>query len=369
MGSAWYEIENEPEVASPALLVYPERIAENIARMLRRVDSSDRLRPHVKTHKMKQVVRLQQEAGLERFKCSTIAEAEMLAQCGAKDVQIAYQLVGPNVGRMAELAAAFPQVRFSCLVDDPRAASELSSAVVGVGASIGLLVDLDVGLGRSGISAGEAAFELYRLLDDLEGVRPAGLHVYDGHIKDSDLEERRRRVEHDFAAVWTLRDQLLAAGLSVPEVVAGGSPTFSVHAENEDTTCSPGTCLFWDFGYASRFPDLDFLYAAVLLTRVISRPDGNRLCLDLGYKAIAADNPQPRAMFFGLPDAKAVVHNEEHLTIETSRAQDYDLGSVLYAVPYHICPTTALHREVFVVENGRVHGTWQVAARDRRLSI
>ncbi len=159
----------------------------------------------------------------------------------------------------------------------------------------------------------------------------------------------------------------------MPRVVWGGTPTFAVHAPRtaHDATieCSPGTCVLWDASYAAHLPDLDFLHAAVLLTRVISRPGPNRLCLDLGYKSVASEMPHPRAIFPALPDARALTHSEEHLVIETARAADFPVGTALYALPWHICPTVALHDRVHVVRDHRLVDEWPVTARARRLSI
>src|SRR6185295_5116044 len=115
--SDWFAVENAGEVPSPALLLYPERIRENIRRMIRLAGGANRLRPHLKTHKLAEVVRMQLEEGLTKFKCATIAEAEMAAGAGAKDVLIAYPIVGPNVNRLLELVKTFPVTAFSCVAD------------------------------------------------------------------------------------------------------------------------------------------------------------------------------------------------------------------------------------------------------------
>ena len=109
--------------------------------------------------------------------------------------------------------------------------------------------------------------------------------------------------------------------------------------------------------------------AVVLLTRVVSRPAPNRLCLDLGHKAVAAENPHPRVMLFGLEDATAVGHSEEHLVLETDRAGDFPVGSALYGVPWHVCPTVALYNDAVVVRQGRADVRWPVTARARTLTI
>jgi D-serine deaminase-like pyridoxal phosphate-dependent protein len=304
-----------------------------------------------------------------KFKCATIAEAEMAAASGAPDVLLAYQPVGPNVKRFVHLVETFSGTRFSAVVDDEATIRLLSDAAVDAGVTLDLFLDLDGGMHRTGVAPGERAVEVYRLLSTLPGVRAAGLHMYDGHVHDTDLEARQQAADAAFAHVEQMRNALVAAGLAVPVVVAGGTPTFALHARRASVECSPGTSVFWDFGYSTILPDLDFVPAVALLTRVISRPDGNRLCLDLGHKAVASENPHPRVQIFGLEDAKAVGHSEEHLVLETDRAGDYPVGSMLYGIPWHVCPTVALHNEAVVVRNGRAEERWQVVARARTLTI
>jgi D-serine deaminase-like pyridoxal phosphate-dependent protein len=365
----WYTLSNAAEIDSPALLVYPERVRENVRRMVALAGGTARLRPHVKTHKMAEVIRLQCAAGIERFKVATVAEAEMAADAGGADVLLAHQPVGPRAARFARLVASRPGTKFSTIVDDAAALRSLSAALSSQGVVADVLLDIDLGMGRTGIAPGPAAVELYRLLADLPGVQPGGLHVYDGHIRDRDLARRTTDCEAAWAAVETLRRDLAAMGLPCPVVVAGGTPTFPIHARYADRECSPGTCVFWDASYASKFPDLEFLHAAVLLTRVLSKPGPGRLCFDLGYKAVASDNPDPRVVFPEIADARTVNHSEEHLVIETARAADYRVGDVVYALPWHVCPTTALYPEVVVVEGGRATGRWPVTARNRAITV
>ena len=369
-GERWYAVTNIDKVPSPALLVYPIRIEENIRRMLSMAGETARLRPHVKTHKMAEVVRLQQAAGIEKFKWATIAEAEMLARCPVADVLLAYQMVGPNAHRFASLVAQYPDTRFSTIVDDARTVRQLDQALAEGGQTAEVLLDVDVGMQRTGVAPGPHAVTLYLLIDSLPSLTAGGLHAYDGHLRDRDLPARIEKADAAFATIDELRNDLIEAGLEVPRVVVGGTPTFPTHARREGVECSPGTCLLWDAGYAAKLPDLDFLHAAVVATRVVSKTGDDRLCLDLGHKAIAADSPNPRVILFDLPDARTIVHNEEHLTIETGRAAQYRVGDVLYGVPVHICPTCALHREAYVVNSdGRVDDRWPIAARDRILSI
>ncbi|MCL5099176.1 MAG: D-TA family PLP-dependent enzyme [Candidatus Omnitrophica bacterium] len=370
----WFEVENLVELDSPALLIYRDRLGANLRRMIDVAGRVDRLRPHIKTHKIAEVISIEIALGITKFKCATIAEAELAADSGVTDLLLAYPLVGPNIQRLAAMAKARPGTRFSTIADDAEVIRALSHTLQAAEShchspGIEVLLDIDVGQHRTGVSDHSEAVRLYGLIASMPGLRPGGLHAYDGHISDSDLAARTAACEAAFAPVAKLRHELLEMGLSVPRVVAGGTPTFPIHAQRGDVECSPGTCVFWDAGYATKLPDLRFTPAALVLTRVVSKPGINRLCLDLGHKAIASEMPHPRVRFLNLPDARAVAHSEEHLTVETPRAAQRRIGDCLYGVPWHICPTVALYREAVVIQDGKAIGRWRIAARDRRLTF
>lgn len=375
--SPWYEIRDVAAIPSPALLIYRQRVEENVKRMLAIPGGPARLRPHIKTHKMREMLELQLALGITKFKCATLAEAEMAARAGVPDLLLAYQPVGPNIAGVAELVRAFPRTGFSVLCDDAGLLGELSKTMrslnrstkgQGTDAKLEVLLDLDVGQHRTGLTPDAKAVELYRLTGSLPGIMPGGLHAYDGHIGDSDPAARAVACKAALEPVLALRRQLTAADLPVPRLVAGGTPTFPIHARESDRECSPGTCVFWDASYAARFADMPFVPAALVLTRVVSKPGHNLLCLDLGHKAIASEMPHPRVEFLNLEDANFVTHSEEHLVVETPRAAGFNLGDCLYGIPRHICPTVALHAEAVVIENGKTSEHWRVVARDRQLT-
>ncbi|MBS0210691.1 MAG: D-TA family PLP-dependent enzyme [Planctomycetes bacterium] len=366
---SWYHLTDPSSTPSPALLVYRQRVVDNIQRMVAIAQNPNRLRPHVKTHKMAEVVALEQAAGIDKFKCATIAEAEMTARCGAADVLISYPQVGPNIGRLVKLAETFPDTRWSVTFDNLEQMLALDEAAAPVSGRIEMLLDLDVGMHRTGVAPDETAVAWYRRLAEARHVRPGGLHLYDGHIRQRDVAERRAAVDEAFAPVAELRTFLKSQSLPVPRVVAGGSFSFPIHAHRADVELSPGTTTFWDRGYGINIPDLPFEPAVMLLTRVVSRQPGNQLCLDLGYKAVSADQADGRVYFPDLPDARMVGHSEEHLVVESAAGANLRVGDVLYGMPWHVCPTVALHAEALVVHRGQVIDRWAVAARDRRLTI
>ncbi len=369
---AWPHVIDESALPTPSLVLWPDRIARNIDAMLAMVGgNASRLRPHVKTHKLGPLVRLQIARGIARYKAATIAEAEMTAEAGAADVLLAYPAVGPTVDRLIALAQKFPTVRFSTLVDHPDGLAALAGAAQRAQTRLGVWMDIDCGQHRTGIVPGPAATGLYRAMIATSALENRGLHVYDGHIHLADPAARRSAFDEAMAPFEAWRQGLLDAGLPVPATVAGGSPTFRFHAEADDgRQCSPGTTVLWDAGYGGRFPDLPFEPAAVLLTRVVSKLSPGRFTLDLGHKAVAADPAPPRVLIPECPEATFPSHSEEHLVVECPHADSFRIGQVLHAIPMLICPTVALHAVALVVdESGAVCGTWPIAARARRLTV
>src|SRR3954464_13332883 len=138
-----YALSDPASVFSPALVFFPELIRQNISRVVEMAGTPDRLRPHVKTHKTREIVKMLLDAGVTKHKCATIAEAEMLAAVGAPDVLIAYPLLGPNLGRLAALIRKFPQTQFSVLIDHPEPTRALSAAMAAAGLTVGVLLDLN----------------------------------------------------------------------------------------------------------------------------------------------------------------------------------------------------------------------------------
>jgi D-threonine aldolase len=367
-----YRIADTSQILSPGLVVFRDLVERNLDEMIRIAGDVRRLRPHCKTHKMREVVQMQLARGIGKHKCATLAEAEMLASAGARDIFWAYNPVGPNVGRVAKFAATFPDVQFQVTADHAGPIAALGEAVAHAGRTVEVLVDIDCGLSRTGVPAGPQARQLYERIAETRGLAPGGLHLYDGHNHQRDLAERRDAVLAGWEPARRLRDELVAAGLPVPRIVAGGTASFPIFAQIDDPAIelSPGTLIFFDFGYGDLFPDLNFTPAALLLTRVISRPTASRVTLDLGYKAIASEMPLAnRVRFPELPDAVPVLQNEEHLVLESSAAGRFQPGDALLAIPKHICPTCNLQQAATVVSGGRVVGSWPIAARDRVLTV
>jgi D-serine deaminase-like pyridoxal phosphate-dependent protein len=367
-----YSLVDSSEILSPSMLVYREIVERNLRKMIVMAGDVNRLRPHCKTHKMPAVTKLELSMGITRHKCATFAEAEMLADCGVMDIFLAYNLVGPNIGRAVTFLQKYPDVAFAVTADDALMIAALSDAVAAAGKSIHVLLDIDPGLHRTGVLPGPQAAELYQQVIDAPGLVPGGFHLYDGHNHQTNLDERTAAVMAGWHGAARLRDEFVGRGWSVPRIVCGGTGSFPVFAKLTDPAVelAPGTSVFHDSGYGASFPDMDFEPAVLMLTRVISRPSADRLTCDLGNKSVASDPPRgQRVTFPDLPDAQQVLHNEEHLVLQTPLADRYKPGDELLAIPKHVCPTSALHRQAYVIEGGKVVEMWDVTARDRCLTI
>lgn len=365
-----YTLSNVSELDTPALVVYEDRVVKNIRTAGSMIGDLDRLRPHVKTNKCAEVVRLMQQAGISKFKCATIAEAEMLALANARDVLLAYQPVGPKAKRFLELQTQFPGTLFSCLVDNEASLRDLSEAARATGAIARVFIDLNVGMNRSGVIPGEKAMAVFREAQQAESISFIGLHAYDGHLRDSDLHERTRKCDDAFQAVESMRRAIAETTGIKPVIVAGGTPTFPIHAKRNDVEASPGTFVFWDKGYQQILTEQPFEFAALVVTRVISVPSETILCLDLGHKSIASENPlQNRVYLLDAPELKPIGHSEEHMVWESQTPHGYRPGHVFYGVPHHICPTVAQYDEAAICKGRTLVDTWQILSRKRRLTI
>jgi len=366
---SWYLLDNTNEVHTPSLLIYPNRIEANIKKMIDIAGGPDRLRPHVKTHKMSEIIKLQMKYGILKFKCATIAETEMVAGCGAPDILLAVQPVGPNIDRFFKLKQEFKKVKISCIADNEDIIIQLSDMARKTGLETNVWLDINSGMNRTGVIPGEKAARLFKRIMDSPMLIAEGLHVYDGHIHEPDFTKRKLICDEGFISITSLVEELKSDGISPVKIIAGGTPTFPIHASREDIELSPGTLLLWDWGYSSSFSDMDFLHAAVLVTRVISKPAKDLLCLDLGHKSVASEMPQPRINFLNIQKYAIINHNEEHMVIRTGEAAKYKTGDLLYGIPWHICPTVDRHDSVYVINDHKLTGQWSVEARKRKITV
>ncbi|QDV61936.1 alanine racemase [Crateriforma conspicua] len=365
------------DLPTPALLWDVEAIAANLERMIDIAggpDQVDRLCPHVKTHKSRDVTAMQVDRGIRSFKASTIAEAAMAAKARAADVLLAHPLVGPKAEAVVRLARQFPATRFAGIIDNLESIDQSAPTIQSYEMVLDVYIDVDVGMHRTGVPFGNELNQVRSRIIESESLRYAGLHVYDGHLHQASRQKR-----NDFARL--ILDQIRSDLDRHPTetIIVGGSPNFEFWAAQTSAVggadtgtstrwrLSPGTTTLWDIGYAEMYSEADFQIAAALLTRVISRPGSDLLCLDLGTKAIASEMAiTDRFVLPAIPDATIVAHNEEHAVIQTDRRSDFAIGQPLIALPRHICPSVCRYPDAHLIRDGRItHDRWTITARDR----
>lgn len=366
-----YEIEAPGEIITPSLIYYKDIITANINMAIKSA-GSNRLWPHIKTHKMEEMIKLQQQMGINKFKCATIAEAEVLAMCEAEDILIAYPLIGPNIERFSALQKKANKSRLWAIGDDYGQLEALSNKSIENGVKTRALIDVNLGMNRTGCSF-EQLEELYKKCYKLEGLLLDGLHCYDGHHKNMDIELRKRDVAESIDMINNVKQLLEKDGFSCSTIIAGGTPPFPCYVELSDYYVSPGTLFVSDFGTFKNYADLKYIPAAAVMTRVVSHPNKNLFTVDLGNKGIASDPAGVRGAIAGLEiKTFPLFQSEEHWVFQMNEGYEDcrpEIGAVLYVIPTHICPTSALYPEVLVSQGGKITDVWQVSARNRKITI
>jgi D-serine deaminase-like pyridoxal phosphate-dependent protein len=348
------------EVATPALLLDLDLAKRNIATMAEKFrDLPAELRPHVKVHKSVELARLQIEAGAIGVACATAWEAVAMAGGGIDDVLVANQVVQPD--KVAAIAALARDHRITVVVDDARNVEQLSQAATGAGSQIELLIEVDVGMGRSGVRRKEEALPLAERVAELPNVRLRGLQGYEGHCmlepdRDKRLRDARAANEHVVAAA----DFLAAHGHVCEDISAGGTGTYFITgAHQRITEVQAGSYALLDCFHANLVPG-GFEVAMTVAGTVISR-QGNTVVLDCGRKSVGIDFVEPPLV--GHPDAEIRYYAEEHCLADFPGPPPLDLGDVA-EVPAGYGPTTVNLHDVFhVVENGVVVDIWPVNPR------
>ncbi|UCD30739.1 MAG: DSD1 family PLP-dependent enzyme [Planctomycetota bacterium] len=320
------------------------------------------LRPHFKNHKCTTLARHQLEAGSAvGITCAKLGEAEVLADAGISDVLIANQVVGPaKAQRLISLASRLEKLRVA--VDHIDQAVAISEAAKAAGVSIGILVEVDIGMGRCGVPPGEAALKLARRIVELAGVRFDGLQAYEGHLVDiPDMEERRCRTIEAIQQAIETRDLIEDAGIKVPIISSGSTSTYSITSEIDGVNeIQAGTYPTMDWMYRRLTPEFELSLS--VLARVISRPKAEVAVLDVGFKGLGHEFGPPKIK--GLLDEEiATALAEEHCIVQNS--PDWKSGEAVELIPSHACTTCNLYRQIHVHEQGRLVDVWPIEASGR----
>lgn len=352
-------------LVSPALVVDLARARRNVATILSLVGGPERWRPHVKTTKSPLLWRELVSRGVRQFKCATAREARALCALladGGGDVLLAHPAVGPTLTALGELAHEFPSVSVAVISEDPGHVAE-------VPAEVGVFLDLDPGDHRTGLDLAKTDVAL--AIARAAGSRFRGVHYYEGRHHQPDLEERRAACFSGYDELLTVLAELRRAGVQIPELVTSGTPGFRAALAHPGLRelpgtlhrVSPGTVVLHDVRSAEQNPDLELEPAAVVFTRVVSRPTATRLTCDAGSKSIAAEAGDPCALVLGHPRLVAKTPSEEHLPLEAVSGEAPARGSSLLLVPRHVCPTVNLAEAALFLDGERVLGVHPIAAR------
>ena len=369
-----YGIAGIEDVMTPALVIYPEMIAANIESTLKLLaGNADRWRVHIKTAKLGYTLRMLVERGVRNFKCATTLELLVACQSGAKDVLYAYPAMGANARRARGIAEEFPEVRVSVLAESDEQVRQWR------GSRVGIFLDINPGMNRTGIdqTEREKVVSVARTVAGA-GLQFRGLHYYDGQYGSVPENERGRETHRGYDRLLEIVSELERSGISVAEVITAGTPTFPCSLSYEGfrggnfVHCvSPGTIVYCDATSLQQLPrEYGYRAAALVVTRVVSRPHSGMVTCDAGHKAVSADAGVPTCVVLGHPELTPLSPSEEHLPMAVANgAASPEIGDVLYLVPRHVCPTVNNFDYALLVRDGKIEAGEKVSARGREAPL
>ncbi|MBI5266364.1 MAG: alanine racemase [candidate division Zixibacteria bacterium] len=359
-----------PEIDSPALLIESAVLERNLVGMQQLAHQFKvRLRPHIKTHKMPMLAQRQIDSGARGIAVAKLSEAEVMARHGLTDIQIANQIVGEQkIARLRELAE---KVRVSCTVDNADNVRELSNAFAEASAPLDLLIEIDTGLHRCGLSDPDQAIELARLIATCPGVRLSGIMTHAGHAYATvgDPERRRAIAREEGEMMVAMAARLKAAGHEVDTVSVGSTPTArDVVRVPGITELRVGNYIFNDMIQVALDVATIADCALSVLTTVISVPSKDRAVIDAGSKALSLDlgaHGSEAVTGYGRivgRDALLARLSEEHGSVSHS-GESFRVGNRLRIIPNHACAAVNLYDRAYLIREGKVAEELKISAR------
>lgn len=366
------------EIDTPALLVDLDDLEHNLAKMATHfAEAGKHLRPHTKSHKTPAIAHLQLQAGAIGVTCAKLGEAEVMADAGIDDILIANEVVGRHkVPRLMELAR---RCNIMAAVDHPDNLEDLNRAAGDAGVQPRMLVEVNIGHNRCGITAeSDAVVELSRAVSDAEHLRFAGIFGYQGHVVDlPDADERETGARGCLERLTTAVDNVRAAGLTVDIVSTSATGDYYVSTTFDAVTeVQAGSYALMDAAYAEL--DLGFRNALTVLTTVTSRPGEDQVITDAGLKTVTPEHGWPRVKLpskegidvgwdpLGLRFLECHALSEEHGRLRSLGGECRVVpGDVIEFIPGHGCTTMNLHDQIYAVRDGRLEAIWPIAARGK----
>jgi D-serine deaminase-like pyridoxal phosphate-dependent protein len=367
--------ESLAQVMTPALAIYPDFIDANIEATLRLLQADvnqgdvDRWQPHVKTAKLASTMQRLCAHGVRRFKCATTLEMLTACQAGAEEVLMSYPSDGLRAKRVRQIAAAYPKTLIAATVENPEQVAQWS------GSPVSLYIDLNPGMNRTGIEQGrkqEIASVASLILRS--GIRFAGLHLYEGHIRHPDLAQRIAAAQPIYNELIELVEFLRGSNLPPEVVITSGTPALpcalsfpEFSRANIDHRVSAGTVVYGDLSSLSQLPEeWGYQLGALVISSVISHPSPGIITCDAGHKAISADAGFPNCAVVGHSELSPQRPSEEHLPICVPDGVPVPgIGETLYLAPRHVCPTVNNFDEALLVREGKIVEIAKVSARGR----
>jgi len=350
------------DLDTPALLLDGPASERNIRRMTEFFRGRKcQLRPHFKNHKCPALARRQWEAGSAvGFTCAKLGEAEVLAEHGFDNLLVANQVVGARkIARLVEMAR---RIDIRVAVDDAEQSRLISEAAAAARVTVGVLVEVDIGMGRCGVAPGQPALRLAEQISRLPGLRFFGIQAYEGHaVYTNDLDRRTELTRQSMGLAVRTRRLIEAHGIPVDVISAGSSSTYQITGVMDGVDeVQAGTYPTMDWRYAQMAPE--FEVALSILTRVISKRPGAAV-LDVGVKGAGAEFGVPRIKDH--PDVEIPFFLAEEHCVVKKAPDSWRVGDAVELMPSHACTTCNLHRVMCVHEEGRVVDVWPIEASGR----
>ncbi|MEZ5401798.1 MAG: alanine racemase [Bryobacteraceae bacterium] len=352
------------ELETPALCLDIEVYGRNVGR-IRDFLAPHGLgwRPHMKGQKAPELAREALAQGAIGVTCATLYEAETMLGAGVTGVLIAHEIAGARkLRRLARLAKVHPGALLAA-TDSMAHAAAMNEAALAEGTAIETVAEVNVGMNRCGVAAGEAAVELARAVAGMPGLRFAGVMGWEGHTVPMEGEAKGAAVGESCRLLNETAEMMRAAGLAVGIVSASGSGTFRQSAGQPGLTeVQAGGGVFCDLSY--RKWGLDHEFALTVLTRVVSRPSAKRAIVDAGFKTMSVQHglPQPLGI-----EAVGISLSAEHGTVDLAAPSERPAyGETVRWAPGYTDSTVCLHDEMCVVRNGLLEAVWAIPGRTGR---
>ena len=359
------------DLDTPSLVVDLDILENNINRMASYCKAHNlALRPHIKTHKVPEIAKMQIEAGAAGITCAKVTEAAVMADAGIDDILIAYPVFGEE--KLKNLMLLAEKAKISVALDSVICAEAIAREAQKEGKTIGILAEVDVGMSRSGWQAGNELVESVKKISGMKGLKFLGIMMYWGFIKTNIPAEKEKELEKVQGYIQKTYELFDKAGIPI-EIMSGVStPTaFLSHTIKGLTEIRPGTYVYNDLTVAGcgsiGLEDCAFK----VLTSAASTTIPGQIVIDAGSKTMSgalltSGDKVGFGRVTGDNDLYIDRMSEEHGIIDISRSdRKYSVGDKLLIIPNHCCTTNNMHSEVYGIRNNKVELVWNIAARGK----